>query len=311
MARLNHPNIVVRIYHLGSGEEPPHFVMEYLDRRAADPRRRAAHLRSAGRIDAQSRALAASFLHAPGNPSSRLQTRQYPGRPRSRTEMLDFGLALDLPERASASPNLARSPARPNTSRPNRPAARSIWTRAAMSSRWARSSTSFSPAPPPFRGGAAGDLLRRIREDDPVLPRRINPDIPKDLQNICLKALEKDSARPLCFGARDGRRSPPLSCPRIGARRARRLRSADRRQRRRAPARPRRVAPRPDRLRGRVRRHPQTLRAPARAGRLLDHGSAPPHPAAGQPLPGRLGAAGGRGAADVLSVSLALPAPRP
>ena len=43
----------------------------------------------------------------------------------------------------------------------------------------------------PFRGDNTGDLLRRIREEDPALPRRIAPSIPKDLQNICLKALEK------------------------------------------------------------------------------------------------------------------------
>jgi hypothetical protein len=39
------------------------------------------------------------------------------------------------------------------------------------------------------------ELLRRIREEDPVLPRRRDASIPGDLQNICLKALEKDPAQ--------------------------------------------------------------------------------------------------------------------
>ncbi len=48
---------------------------------------------------------------------------------------------------------------------------------------------------PPFRGDTLSDLLRRIKEDDPLLPRRRAPGIPGGLENICLKALEKDPAR--------------------------------------------------------------------------------------------------------------------
>jgi len=47
---------------------------------------------------------------------------------------------------------------------------------------------------PPFRGDTVADLLRRIREADPVLPRR--RDTPsRRSPNICLKALEKDPAQ--------------------------------------------------------------------------------------------------------------------
>ena len=38
------------------------------------------------------------------------------------------------------------------------------------------------------------ELLRRIREEEPALPRRQDPAIPKGLQDICLRALEKDPA---------------------------------------------------------------------------------------------------------------------
>ena len=47
---------------------------------------------------------------------------------------------------------------------------------------------------PPFRGEAMAELLRRIREEEPALPRRQDPAIPKGLQDICLRALEKDPA---------------------------------------------------------------------------------------------------------------------
>src|SRR5262245_59438852 len=48
---------------------------------------------------------------------------------------------------------------------------------------------------PPFRGESAPDQIRSICEHDPAPPRRINPAIPGELQNICLKALEKDPAQ--------------------------------------------------------------------------------------------------------------------
>jgi hypothetical protein len=46
----------------------------------------------------------------------------------------------------------------------------------------------------PFRGQNFADRSRAICEEEPVLPRRLDPSIPGDLQNICLKALEKNPA---------------------------------------------------------------------------------------------------------------------
>jgi hypothetical protein len=46
----------------------------------------------------------------------------------------------------------------------------------------------------PFRGESLSERMKKIRDADPILPRRVNPDLPGDLQNICLKALEKNPA---------------------------------------------------------------------------------------------------------------------
>ncbi|HRZ57198.1 MAG TPA: WD40 repeat domain-containing serine/threonine-protein kinase, partial [Candidatus Paceibacterota bacterium] len=48
---------------------------------------------------------------------------------------------------------------------------------------------------PPFQGETLTALLRQVIETDPVAPRRLNPSIPRDLETLCLKCLEKEPRR--------------------------------------------------------------------------------------------------------------------
>ena len=50
-------------------------------------------------------------------------------------------------------------------------------------------------ARPPFRGKSVLDILQQVREREPDRPRSIDPSIPRDLETICLKCLEKEPAR--------------------------------------------------------------------------------------------------------------------
>jgi len=48
---------------------------------------------------------------------------------------------------------------------------------------------------PPFQGENYYNIFFQIIKNDPVLPRRLNPDIPLDLEAICLKCLEKKASK--------------------------------------------------------------------------------------------------------------------
>lgn len=47
---------------------------------------------------------------------------------------------------------------------------------------------------PPFMGNDKAVLLQRIRTEDPVAPRRLQPRLSKDIENICLKCLSRRPA---------------------------------------------------------------------------------------------------------------------
>ena len=48
---------------------------------------------------------------------------------------------------------------------------------------------------PPFKAATALDTLHQVLDDDPLPPSRLQPCVPKHLESICLKCLQKDPAR--------------------------------------------------------------------------------------------------------------------
>ena len=48
---------------------------------------------------------------------------------------------------------------------------------------------------PPFQAASVVETLDQVRGQEPVPPRRLNPSIPRDLDTVCLKCLQKDPRR--------------------------------------------------------------------------------------------------------------------
>lgn len=48
---------------------------------------------------------------------------------------------------------------------------------------------------PPYQGATVLETIDLLQRQEPVPPRRMNPQIPRDLETICLKCLNKDPAR--------------------------------------------------------------------------------------------------------------------
>jgi predicted Ser/Thr protein kinase len=190
LARLSHPNIV-HIYNLGQADEPPHFVMEYIE---GAPLTEAAGALSPGqKAELMYKVVSAvHYLHRHQIIHRDLKPGNILVGPDLEPRILDFGLARQsggLQEPLTRHGEVLGTPQyfSPEQARGD----------AALDAR----SDIFSlgtilyevlTGTLPFRASSYGAQVRCICDDEPVLPRRLNAAVPGDLQNICMQALEKN-----------------------------------------------------------------------------------------------------------------------
>jgi hypothetical protein len=188
MARLSHPNIV-HIYHLGQPEEIPHFVMEYVEGTSLTEAARALTLEQKVEL-LHKTVLAVDFLHQHEVVHRDLKPGNILVGPDLEPKVLDFGLAhqADSGRRLTLAGEIMGTPDyfSPEQARadPSLDARTDIFSLGVILYQVLTGMV-------PFRADALSDQVHKICEQDPVLPRRINTNIPGELQNVCLKALEK------------------------------------------------------------------------------------------------------------------------
>ncbi len=199
VARLRHPNIV-QIYEVGehevdTGSPRPYFTLEFaaggnlsshLAGRPQTPRQAAAWLESMAR--------AAHYAHQQGivhrdlKPSNVLLTEA--GEPK----LCDFGVAKlmtgsDVKTRSGTLLGTAEymAPEQATEGEKVGPAA-DIYALGAII-------YTMLTGRPPFQGSNTLHILEQVRSQEPVPLRRLVPHLPRDLETICLKCLEKEPAQ--------------------------------------------------------------------------------------------------------------------
>ncbi|MCX7803702.1 MAG: protein kinase [Planctomycetota bacterium] len=193
---LKHPGIV-QIYEVGEVAGQPFIAMELVDGSSLDriirshdkgmPVTEAIHIMVAI-------ADTVSYLHQNGLVHRDLKPANILLDPLGVPKVADFGLVRDVEEltRLTQSGSVVGTPAymAPEQARGEESvdARCDVWALGAML-------YEMLTGRPPFRADNALRLMLKITRDDPTLPRLANPAIPKDVQTIIMKCLEKDPAR--------------------------------------------------------------------------------------------------------------------
>jgi WD40 repeat protein/predicted Ser/Thr protein kinase len=192
-ARLQHPNIV-QIYEVGEHDGRPYFSLalieggslaEQLEGKPLPAARAAALVETIAR--AAHAAHARGIVHRDLKPTNILLTGD--GTPL----IADFGLArrMDRQTQLTRDGSIAGTPGymapEQVLGKPVAPAtdvyALGVVLYEVLTGR------------PPFVGGSAHDLLLRVVREEPIPPRRLQPGVSRDLETVCLKALEKEPGR--------------------------------------------------------------------------------------------------------------------
>lgn len=193
--RLQHPHIVT-LYEAGEVDRQPFLAMEYvpgktlaeyIGEKPLPPRQAADCVKKIS--EAVHYAHTQGVLHRDLKPSNIVLDQNLEPR------VMDFGLAR-LVEQDSELTLSGMAIGSPSYMAPEQ-AAGKVHEVCPASDVYALGATLYQTltARPPFQAESSAETMRQVIEIDPVSPRLLNASVPRDLETICLKCLEKDRQR--------------------------------------------------------------------------------------------------------------------
>jgi len=195
IAQLQHPNIVA-IHEVGEHEGQPYFTMDFVEGRTL------AEIVREGPLPAQRAATylkviaeAVQYAHQHGILHRDLKPSNVLIDTNDQPRITDFGLAkrltgdseLTLTGQVLGSPNYL-APEQAAGRQTDVGPTSDVYALGAMLYH-------LLTGRPPFQADSLTTLLRQVMETEPVSPRLLNASVPRDLETICLKCLEKEPSR--------------------------------------------------------------------------------------------------------------------
>jgi serine/threonine-protein kinase len=200
VAHLRHPNIV-QVFNVDELDGLPYFSLEFLeggtlagkiDGKPLPPAQAAEYAEVLAR--AMHAAHQAGIVHRDLKPANVLLDRA--GTPK----ITDFGIAKRLDDVPDAETGRSGSQTRTGAimGTPSYMAPEQAWGRTEAigpaADQYALGAMLYEmlTGRPPFQGATAIETLELVRKNEPVPPTQLQPKLPRDLETICLKALQKE-----------------------------------------------------------------------------------------------------------------------